>query len=129
PAAIRRARAENPNMRERDIATFLGISEAELVAAFCGEGAIRIEPHCERSFAALEGLGEVMALTRNASAVHEKIGTYEKFSGGRHAGIVLGEDIDLRLFPRHWKHAFAVEKRDGQTVRRSLQFFDAHGDA
>lgn len=32
PADIRRRRAENPKMRERDLARVLGISEAELVA-------------------------------------------------------------------------------------------------
>jgi putative hemin transport protein len=28
-----------------------------------------------------------------------------------------------------WTHGFAVEKRDGDDIRRSLQFFDAAGDA
>ncbi len=129
PAAIHSARAENPRMRERDLAARLGISEAELVAAFCGDGATRIEPSYEACFPLVQEVGEVMALTRNESAVHEKIGVYEKYSGGKHAGIVLGEQIDLRMFPRHWRHAFAVEKRDGDDVRRSLQFFDARGDA
>lgn len=129
PAAIRRARSDNPKMRERDLAASLGISEAELVAAFCGEGSIRVEPHYEKSFPGLQEVGEIMALTRNESCVHEKIGVFEKFSGGQHAGIVLGEEIDLRMFPNHWKHAFAVEKRDGDELRRSLQFFDARGDA
>lgn len=129
PAQIRKAKAENPKLRDRDLAATLGISEAELVAAFCGEGAIRIEPHYEESFPALEGVGEVTALTRNESAVHEKIGVYEKYAGGKHAGIVLGEQIDLRMFPKHWKHAFAVERRDAGEVRRSLQYFDARGDS
>ena len=38
PHEIRIARAENPKMRERDLAAQLGISEAELVAAHCGDG-------------------------------------------------------------------------------------------
>lgn len=44
PDEIRRAREDNPKMRERDLAAQLGISEAELVAAHCGHGAVRIEP-------------------------------------------------------------------------------------
>lgn len=128
-ADIRKAKSENPKMRDRDLASTLAISEAELVAAFCGSGSIRIEPHYEKSFPGLQQVGEVMALTRNESAVHEKIGVYEKYAGGKHAGIVLGEQIDLRMFPSHWRYAFAVEKVDGDDVRRSLQFFDARGDA
>ena len=71
-----------------------------------------------------------MALTRNESAVHEKIGPYEKVVLGPMASMVLGEQIDLRIFPSRWAFGFAVEKasQDG-TVRRSLQFFDAQGHA
>ncbi|WP_378950518.1 hemin-degrading factor [Mesorhizobium sp. ANAO-SY3R2] len=129
PHEIRQARAENPKMRERDLAAQLGISEAELVAAHAGEGVVRIEPRVNDLLAGLEALGEVMALTRNESAVHEKIGVYDKVVPGKHAAMVLGEDIDLRIFPSNWAHGFAVEKRDGDDIRRSLQFFDAAGNA
>ena len=129
PAEIRAARADNPKMRERDLAARLGIAEAELVAAFCGEGAIRVDPDYDKAFPALKEAGPVLALTRNEGAVHEKIGVYEKYSGGKHAGLVLGEQIDLRMFPKHWRHAFAVERRDGGEIRRSLQYFDAAGNA
>src|SRR5690606_17339614 len=129
-AEIRKARIENPKMRERDLAAQLNISEGELVAAHCGGfGAIRIEPHFERSFPLLRDAGEVMALTRNESAVHEKIGVFEDFHNGAHADMMLGENIDLRMFPRHWVHGFAVEKQVDGEVRRSLQFFNVAGDA
>jgi putative hemin transport protein len=129
PHEIRIARAENPKMRERDLAAQLGISEAELVAAHCGEGVQRVEPRVNDLLTGLEAVGEVMALTRNESAVHEKIGIYDKVHTGDHNAMVLGEDIDLRIFPKIWAHGFAVEKRDGNDVRRSLQFFDDAGDA
>ena len=129
PEVIRRARNENPKMRERDLALKLGVSEAELVAAHIGKGATRIEPNVAALLPLLEALGEVMVLTRNESAVHEKVGVYEKCSSGAQHAIVLGRDIDLRIFPGRWAFGFAVEKRDGDTVRRSLQFFDAAGDA
>lgn len=129
PHDIRRARTDNPKMRERDLASQLGISEAELVAAHCGEGVVRIEPRANDLLAGLEAVGEVMALTRNESAVHEKIGVYDKVVPGKHAAMVLGENIDLRVFPSAWAHGFAVEKRDGDDIRRSLQFFDAAGVA
>ena len=127
--AIRRARAENAKMRERDLAAMLGVSEADLVAAHVGEGVRRIEPRVDDLLNGLEAVGEVMALTRNESAVHEKIGVYDKVFTGGQAAMVLGADIDLRIFPKAWAHGFAVEKRDGDEVRRSLQFFDHAGDA
>ncbi len=129
PHQIRLARAENPKMRERDLAAQLGVSEADLVAAHCGEGVQRIEPRANDVLLGLEAVGEVMALTRNESAVHEKIGVYEKVEPGAHASVVLGKQIDLRVFPKAWAHGFAVEKRDGDGIRRSLQFFDDAGEA
>ncbi|TWH01212.1 putative hemin transport protein [Mesorhizobium sp. J18] len=129
PEQIRAARIENPKMRERDLANKLGISEAELVAAHCGEGVVRIDPRANDILSGLEAVGEVMALTRNESAVHEKIGVYENVVRGQHSALVLGSDIDLRIFPSQWKHGFAVEKRDGDSIRRSLQFFDTAGEA
>lgn len=129
PDEIRGSREDNPKMRERDLAAQLGISEAELVAAHCGHGAVRVEPRVNDLLSGLEAVGEVMALTRNESAVHEKIGVYDKVVTGNHNAMVLGENIDLRIFPKVWAHGFAVEKRDGGEIRRSLQFFDAAGEA
>ncbi|TPM31565.1 hemin-degrading factor [Mesorhizobium sp. B2-3-4] len=129
PHEIRRARTENPKTRERDLAGQLGISEAELVAAHCGDGVVRVEPRVNDLLTGLEAVGEVMALTRNESAVHEKIGVYDKVVTGNHNAMVLGENIDLRIFPKVWAHGFAVEKRDGDDIRRSLQFFDTAGEA
>ncbi|MDP3897173.1 MAG: ChuX/HutX family heme-like substrate-binding protein [Mesorhizobium sp.] len=130
PEAIRRSRAENPKLRERDLATQLGISEAEFVAAWCGEGVRRIEPRVDEFLTGMEALGEVMALTRNDSAVHEKIGVYDKVVTGPHAAMALGENIDLRIFPKVWAHGFAVARADESgAVKRSLQFFDDTGEA
>jgi putative hemin transport protein len=129
PAEIRAYRAEHAQMRERDIATQLGISEAALVAAECGRTAVRIDADANRLLEFAPQLGEVMALTRNESAVHEKIGVFETARTGKGSSIVLGENIDLRVFPGAWAHAFAVTKTDGADVRRSLQYFDRHGTA
>jgi putative hemin transport protein len=129
PAEIRAFRAENLKMRERDIAAKLGISEAALIAAEVGISAIRIDADVDRFLARVGGLGEVLALSRNESAVHEKIGIYENIKAGVQSAIVLGENIDLRIFPKRWTHAFAVRKIDGEQERFSLQFFDKAGDA
>ncbi|WP_075289605.1 hemin-degrading factor [Pararhizobium arenae] len=129
PSEIRAYRAENSKMRERDIAAQLGVSEAALVAAEVGLTAIRIDGSANRFLERAPELGTVMALTRNESAVHEKIGPFEKASPGEQASIVLGKEIDLRVFPRAWAHGFAVTKTDGENVRHSLQFFDRQGIA
>jgi putative hemin transport protein len=129
PDQINRARIENPKVRERDLAAQLGISEAELVAARCGEGVVRLEPRVGDLLNGLTAVGEVMALTRNESVVHEKIGVYANINVGKQHAIVLNRDIDLRIFPTLWKHGFAVEKGEGEDIRYSLQFFDAAGDA
>lgn len=129
PEQIRRARLDNPKMRERDLALQIGISEAELVVAHIGDGVVRIEPRANDVLSGLEAVGEVMALTRNESAVHEKVGIYDAVVPGEQAAMVLGSEIDLRVFPKVWAHGFAVEKRDDGDVKHSLQFFDAAGDA
>lgn len=126
---IRAARKEYPKLRARDLADQLGISEAELVAADIGRGVTRINPHPDAIVAQAERLGEVMALTRMPACVHEKVGEYANYHAGPHASMVLNDAIDLRIFPSHWAHAFAVEIAGDDGPRRSLQVFDAAGDA
>lgn len=124
PADLRRIQAEDSG-RPFDLAQRLGIPEAALVAAHVGHGATRIHALPGRLIPAVQALGEVMALTRNRSCVIEKVGTYNDFHDGEHASMTTDPEIDMRMFPRHWVHAFAVEKGD----RRSVQVFDAAGDA
>lgn len=94
------------------------------MAAQVGHGAVRIAAHPDRLIPAVQALGEAMALTRNASCVHERVGNYRDWHAGAQAAMVLGPEIDLRIFPRHWAHAFSVAG-----ARPSLQVFDASGDA
>lgn len=129
PEEIRAFLSENPKQRSRDIATTLGISEAQLVAARTGQGTTRIAAHPDHIIPATERLGEVMALTRVEACVHEKVGRYGNYHPGEHAAMTLTEEIDLRIFPAHWVHGFAVETESEQGLRRSLQIFDAAGDA
>ncbi|MEL6205183.1 MAG: ChuX/HutX family heme-like substrate-binding protein [Pseudomonadota bacterium] len=130
---IRARRAADPKQRDRDVAEALGISEAELAAAHVGETggrrAIKIDAHPDRVMPAAESFGEVMALTRNLSAVHEKVGIYGNYHPGQHAAMVLMDAIDLRIFPSHWQHAYLVEAETEGGLRRSVQVFDAAGDA
>jgi len=115
----------NPNLRIRDAAHELHVSEAELIEAQVSGTSFRLKPTFQEILESVPSLGHVMALTRNPTVVHERKGTYEQVSFSGHVGLVLGEDIDLRLFIHAWKFAFAVE--DGRNT--SLQFFDAQGVA
>ncbi|UOQ74066.1 hemin-degrading factor [Hymenobacter cellulosilyticus] len=120
---------DNPKSRIRDAARHLETSEAELLATQCSGQPNAAVVRLTADFAALLGqiptLGRVMALTRNDSVVHERKGTYEKVSVKGPMGLVLGEDIDLRLFITHWHFGFAVNENE----RRSLQFFAQDGEA
>ncbi len=124
--------------RHKDIAEQLRISEGELIAAHAGAAtndpnailcATRLRSDWPDIVASLEPLGEVMALTRNASCVHEKTGVYRNVSHQKHIGLVLGGEIDLRVFYQQWVHGFGVIEQTDQGVQRSLQFFDAQGTA
>ncbi|WP_068109326.1 hemin-degrading factor [Tropicimonas marinistellae] len=129
---IRAACRENPKARSRDLAEELGLTEAQLVAAHVaqiGYGATRIAAHPDQIIPMITGLGEVMALTRNRSCVIEKVGSYDNYHPGEHAAMTLTPEIDLRMFPSHWVSAFAVEKETETGIRRSIQVFDAAGDA
>src|SRR5262249_30268738 len=62
-------------------------------------------------------------------AVIEKKGRFENIELQGHAGLVLGKEIDLRLFLERWHVAFAVNDDGEIGLRRSLQIFDAAGTA
>jgi putative hemin transport protein len=129
PNQIRALRAETPKARARDFAAQHQITEAELVAAFVGHGTTAIVADPDRLIPWVGRLGDVMALTRNEHCVHERRGTYSDYRTGACAAMVLDPEIDLRIFPKHWVHAFAVEEPGEDGPKRSLQVFDAAGDA
>jgi putative hemin transport protein len=129
PDQIRALRAENPKARARDFAALHQITEAELVAAHVGHGTTAIVADPDRLIPWVGRLGDVMALTRNEHCVHERRGTYSDYRTGTFASTVLDPEIDLRIFPKHWVHAFAVEEPGEEGPKRSLQVFDAAGDA
>jgi len=115
----------NPKTRIRDAAKELSTTEAELVATGIGESVTLLAGDFRELIKEVNSLGHVMALTRNDHVVHERKGVYEKISFNNHVGLVLGEDIDLRLFLGDWKFGFAVSEND----RHSLQFFNSFGEA
>ena len=127
----------NNKVRHRDLAHSLGISEAELLAAHLGPDhaktdtnfrTIRLKSDWSSIIAEAHSLGEVMALTRNESCVHEKVGHYGHPTGQNNE-LLLGKEIDLRIFFKEWAHGFAVIENFYLDCRRSFQFFDEFGNA
>lgn len=111
-------------LRARDAAQRLGVTEAALVACGATGPATPLRPDWTSLIGALPRAGRVMALTRNDHAVHERHGSYLDVSSGPGHILVLGPDIDLRLFPGRWAHAYAM---GGE--RPSIQIFDRDGVA
>lgn len=128
-ADIAAEREKTPTIRARDLAERLGISEAALVCAGLGRTATRLSGPWTEVITAFGDLGPVMALTRNHGVVHEKVGEYANMSFGPHGGIVLNQDIDLRLFLKSWAFGFAVNEETRSGPRQSLQFFGPDGEA
>lgn len=118
-------KAENPIIRIRDAAKALKTSEAQLLATQAGGNVTVLKEEFKEILKDVTSLGYVMALTRNDHIVHERKGVYQNVSFKDETGLVLGEDIDLRLFMQNWKFGFAVKEGE----RESLQFFDKSGEA
>ncbi|MCU0429665.1 MAG: hemin-degrading factor [Cytophagaceae bacterium] len=116
---------EHPSLRIREAALQLQTTEAELLATQMGSNTWRLEGDIKEMLAQLPSLGYVMALTRNNEAVLERKGIYEQISFSGNNGLVLGPDIDLRMFLNTWKFVFAVK----EGARQSIQFFDETGTA
>ena len=125
-------RRENPQVRIRDAAKNLGASEAELLATQIGETVFRLNDNFDELLQELHALGRIMALTRNEQIVHERKGEYknvEVMNGHGKMGLVLGDDIDLRIFFKNWHFGFAVTSGNALGATRSFQFFDDSGTA
>lgn len=126
---------EKTAIRPRDMAVRIGVSEAELIAATAGPSgrqvAKRLSDEALAVVERLPSLGQVMALTRNQAAVHEKVGAYGGLEGDGQVAGIYGDQIDLRLFLRNWRFGFALEEptAESEQPKRSLQFFDAYGHA
>jgi putative hemin transport protein len=124
-----RLRGEQPTLRIRDAAMTLGVSEAELVALGVGTTATPLAADWRSILSEMPAVGRVMCLTRNEHCVHERHGRFEDVQVTGPHGLVLGPDIDLRLFLGSWKHGFAVREPLKSGERLSLQFFDGSGEA
>lgn len=130
-AAWKALREENPKMRIRNAANELNVSEAELLATKIGNTVTKLQPKFQSILKDIESLGYVMALTRNNSVVHERKGVYQNPQfHGEVMGLFANDDIDLRIFFKSWKFAFATQEEDNSNkTKKSIQFFASDGEA
>lgn len=108
-----------------DAAARLDVVEAELVAALCGEGVLRLDPPFGDLVRAFPQLGHVRAVTRNALASIETCGVYPAPELGC-AGIA-GE-IGARFFLEQWRYGYLVDEATGLDGTPMLAFYDARGN-
>lgn len=121
----------NPEVRIRDAAKKLKVSEGELLATGIGENVVKLNNDFKGLLYEVHTLGRVMALTRNEEIVHERKGVYENAQTEMPHGMALfvNPDIDLRIFTRCWHHGFAATVENPRGTLKSLQFFDKDGTA
>jgi len=114
-------------LRARELAAHLNTTEGDLVACRQGIDAWQLNAPFHLILQKLNSVGDVMTITRNDHAVHETKGTYHPFSfaESRKTGLVVSEDIDLRLFIGTWQTGFYLV----ENARHSLQFFNQEGTA
>lgn len=125
-------KTENPKKRIRDAAKDLSVTELSLLSLSVGEHVTRLRSESKEILKDIEALGQVMALTRNEYAVHERKGVYQNVSfmkGHGNMGLVVNPDIDLRLFMNEWSEVFAVKLEARGRTLYGLQFFSARGEA
>lgn len=123
-------KVENPKLRIRNAAKELGVSELELLVLKSGENVIKLNNDFKSILLEIENLSHVTAITRNDDVVHERKGVYLNPSfHGKHVGLFVGSDIDLRLFLTCWKSVYAVIEDEGDKKRYSIHFFAKDGQA
>ncbi|WP_459176517.1 hemin-degrading factor [Ewingella americana] len=124
------AKQSHPEKYARDLAEVFNITEAELTHLRVSHDTRRLDVDARTLLTALENVGGVKSITRNAYAVHEQQGRYENQHLNGHAGLILNpRALDLRLFLQHWLHIFCMTENYPNGDRHSIQFFDAAGNA
>lgn len=100
-------------------------------------GLLRLEVDWPVALPRLDALGPVRVVTANSAIIHEKIGRFGNVSGNGHAIIVLNRDVDLRIFPRHWRRtaydpaagAILIRNAAGQPVHTIHRTAETDGAA
>ncbi|MGD1894540.1 MAG: hemin-degrading factor [Cyclobacteriaceae bacterium] len=124
--------AQEPNLRIREAAKRLSLSEAQLLATTVGEDCIRLRGPWPEFLKRLPELGYVMSLTRNDACILEHKGHFDQvnaFGKGDHWMAPVIGPIETRVFFSSWHVAFAVHQEKNGRELTSFQVFDRAGDA
>ncbi|MBC6367716.1 hemin-degrading factor [Algoriphagus sp. AK58] len=131
-AAWNELKVSQPQLRIRDAAKKLGVSEAELLVTGIGEQVVRLNADFANQVLDFPKLGKVMALTRNEGCVLEHKGTFQKIdlmgASTNQIATVIGP-IEQRIFFSAWRFGFAVSNETSSGPQSSLQYFDKEGNA
>jgi putative hemin transport protein len=122
----RRLRDLDPFVSIADAASRLDVVEADLVAALCGMGVLRLDRAFGDFVQALPSLGRVRAITRNAYASIETRGSYPDAAAG--CAGAAGE-IGARFFLDQWRHGYAVDDETTGESATGIFFYDGRGEA
>ncbi len=121
-----------PDLRIREAAKQLNVSEAELLATKTGDNVIRLQTSWPDLLHSFKTLGRVMSLTRNDACILENKGSFQKIDvvgSGAHSMAAVVGPIESRVFFSAWHTAFAAtEEKSGRTLK-SIQVFDKAGEA
>ena len=113
----------------REIAARDGLSEGALVEALVGAQVVRLRTDWVLMLHRLGALGPVIGLTSNKLATIESVAIYRNIATRGSAAQISDAETDLCLFLSEWRAGFALLEEGDQGAQRSLQFFDARGDA
>ena len=123
-ARWRQFRDADPFMTLATAAYRLEVVEAELVAALCGDGALRLDGPFADVVRVFPVLGRVRAVTRNAHATIETRGVYPPPEVG--CAGVAGE-IGARFFFEQWEYGYALDPEVAPDGDAALVFYDDRG--
>jgi putative hemin transport protein len=121
---FRRLRDADAYVSIADAAARLDVVEAELAAALCGDGALRLDPPFGDLVHTFPQLGRVRAVTRNAVASIETRGVYPAPELG--CAGVAGE-IGARFLLDQWRYGYLMEESTGLDGAPMLAFYDGRG--
>lgn len=103
-------------------------SEADIMAARCGQQAKRLQPHWPTLLTHLSRLGPTLFVTRHGNTSHEKLLHLYKIALSGNVASIHDQDGSLELDLSHWHCGFALhEGDDPHSACISLHFFDIHG--
>lgn len=115
--------SEQPEIRPRNAARQLGVSECELLACRLGEMVTLLKPEFENILKELQKIGKFKAITRNEDCILHQTGFYPDINSKQ---LESHEEIlNVKFIFSEWKNVFAVKDEN----EKSLQFFDRSGSA